>query len=94
MKKLISEKIIEKAISEGRMRIEFSFADTIVTPQAQSLAEKKGVELINKEARQVISHADMQRIVSEIQKKLPGGKFSQARIQKAIKDVLNLGNVS
>ena len=94
MKKLISGETIEKAVAEGRLRLEFSAADTIVTPQAQSMAEKLGVELIVKEKTQTFSHADMQKIISEVQKQFPGGKYSRAKIQQVVKEVLNSENVS
>ena len=87
MKKLISEKTIEKAFSEGRMKINVD-PDSIVTPQAYSIAKKLGVEII-KNTHQSISYSDKQKIIDAVIKRFPGGKYSRARIEKAVQDVLN-----
>jgi hypothetical protein len=87
MKKLISEKTVEQAFAEGKLRIDVAM-DTIVTPQALTIAEKLGVE-IKKQTSKHISYTDKQKIVDAVIKRFPNGKFSRAKIEKAVQDVLN-----
>ena len=87
MKKLISEKTVEKAFAAGRMQIQTEIG-AIVTPQAKSVAEHLGVEIIKKFSRN-ISYLDRQKIIKAVMEKFVGGKFSKAKIEKAVQDVLN-----
>jgi len=87
MKRLISGKTVEKAFAEGKLRIDIP-TDSIVTPQAQSVAEKLGVE-IKKNTSQYISYTDKQKIIDAVIKKFPNGKYSRAKIEKAVQEVLN-----
>jgi hypothetical protein len=87
MKKLISEETIEKAFAQGKMKIEV-VPDTIITPQAVSVAERLGVEIIS-DTSPKISYADRQKIIDAVIERFPGGKFSRAKIEKAVRDVLN-----
>jgi len=87
MKKLISEKTVEKAFAAGKMQIEVEL-DAIVTAQAISVAEQRGVEIIRNTA-QHISYADRQKIINAVLQRFPGGKFSRSKIEMAVRDVLN-----
>ena len=87
MKKLISEKTVEKAFAAGKMKIEAE-PYAIVTPQAMSVAEQLGVEIII-QTSQHISYADRQKIINAVMERFPGGKFSRSKIEKAVRDVLN-----
>jgi hypothetical protein len=87
MKKLISEKTVEKAFAAGKMQIEVE-PQAIVTPQATSAAERLGVEIV-RNTSQHISYADRQKIINAVVERFPGGKFSRAKIEKAVRDVLN-----
>ena len=87
MKKLISEKTIENVFAGGKMKIEIH-SDSIVTPQAESVAERLGVKII-KSISENISYSDKQKIINAVMERFPGGKFSRAKIEKAVQDVLN-----
>ena len=90
MKKLISAQTIEQEHNAGNFKIEVSAEDMIVTDEAFALAKQLGVELIYSKGQQSVSYTDMQKIVTEVLHKFPGGKFSRARIEKAVKEVLAL----
>jgi len=87
MKKLISEKTVEKAFAAGHLQIEAE-PGAIVTPQAESVADRLGVEII-KNTSQKISYSDKQKIISAVLERFPGGKFSRVKIEKAVQDILN-----
>lgn len=87
MKKLISEKTIEQAFAAGKMTLELD-PDSIVTPQAEQAASNLGVELVRKTSRK-FSYTDRQKIVDAVLKRFQGGQFSRAKIEKAVKDILN-----
>jgi hypothetical protein len=86
--KLISEKTVQKAFATGKMQI-FAEPGSIVTPQAESVAEHLGVKII-KSSRPNISYSDKQKIIDEVLQRFPGGKFSRAKIEKAVQEVLNV----
>ena len=88
MKKLISEETVEKAFAAGRMQIQTE-PGSIVTPQAESVAVRLGVEIFKKVSRK-ISYSDRQKIINAVMEKFAGGKFSKAKIEKAVQDVLNV----
>jgi len=87
MKKLISEKTVEKAFATGKMQILVGPND-IITAQAQSAAEKMGVEII-RDMPQNVSYADRQKIIDAVIERFPGGKFSRSKIEKAVREVLD-----
>lgn len=91
MKKLISAKTIQQACDSGQMRMEVNLDEFIVTPQAQTLAEQLGVELVEVKNRLKISFTDYQKIVDKVNAHFAGTKFSRAKIEKAVKDVLASG---
>lgn len=89
MPRLIKEKCVEIAFKEGRMTIEVEMPGTIVTPQAESTAQKLGVKIIKKaKPTQKISYSDRNKIIKEVINKYPGGKYSRSTIERAIDDVL------
>ena len=95
MKKLISAKNIEELFNSGKMRLEINSPETIVTPQAQTMAQQLGVELIEANDKFRVSFADRQKIISEVQSHYANGTYSKAKITKAVKVVLaGLNNVS
>ena len=91
MKKLISAKTIRQAYDAGNLRIEIEQAESIITPQAQTTAEQLGVELveIKSKTETKVSYSDYQKIVKQVSDHFPGGKYSKAKIEKAVKDVLS-----
>ena len=87
MKKLISEKTVEQAFVAGKMIIEID-SGTIITAQAESVAANLGVELIKNISKKT-SYTDRQKIIDGVVERFPCGKFSRAKIEKAVQDVLN-----
>ena len=88
MKKLISANTIEELYNSGKMRLEVNTSDTIVTPQAQSAAQKLGVELVEVQNKSSVSFADRQKIIQEVQNHYSGSKYSKSKISEAVKKVL------
>ena len=88
MKKLIFAKTIEELFNSGKMRLEVNISDTIVTPQAQSAAQKVGVELVEVQTKTIVSFTDKQKIIQEVQKHYAKGKYSKSKIADAVKEVL------
>lgn len=88
MKKLISEKTIKQSFSAGKMKMNIP-ADAIVTPQAEATAAHLGVTLDRQGISQKISYTDRQKIINAVLERFPGGQFSKAKIEKAVRDVLN-----
>lgn len=88
--RLIKEKCVEIAFKEGRMTIEVEMPGTIVTPQAESTAQKLGVKIVKKRsATQKVSHSERKKIIDEVVNRFPGGKYSRSAIERAIDEVLN-----
>ena len=87
MKKLISEETVEKAFAAGRMQIQTELG-AIVTPQAESVAERLGIEIIKKVSRNM-SYSDRQKIITAVLERFTGGKIRREKIEKAVQDVLN-----
>ena len=88
MKKLISAKTIEELFESGKMRLEVNTSDTIITPEAQSAAQKAGVELVEVQNKTTVSFTDRQKIIEEVQKHYANAKYSKTKIAGAVKEVL------
>jgi hypothetical protein len=92
MKKLISAEKIESMFESGELRLEVDMDNSIITPQARSKAQSLGVELVEiKKVNPNISFNDRKRIIEEVLKKFPGGKYSRSKIEQAVKEVVNSG---
>ena len=87
MNKLISENTIQKAFASGKMKIQVEYG-SIVTPQAESVAEHLGVEII-KQSSPNITYADRQKIINAVMERFPDGKYSRAKIEKAVKKIID-----
>ena len=88
--RLIKEQCVEKAFKEGKMIIEVEVPGTIVTPQAESTAQKLGVKIVKKETSlKKISYSDRKKIIEEIRNRYPAGKYSRALIERAIDEVIS-----
>ena len=88
MKKLISEQQIREARNAGRFRLEYDGNNTLLTPQAQTVARELQVELVDISAPAGLSHGDMKRVVEKVLEQLPSSKYSRARIEEVLKEVL------
>ncbi len=88
MKKLIGEQQIREAREAGRFRLEYDGAHTLLTPQAHSVAKELRVELVDIAVPAALSHGDMQRVVEKVLEQLPARKYSRARIEEVLKEVL------
>jgi len=87
MNKLISEDTVQKAFASGNMKIQVDYG-TIITPQAESVAERLGVEII-KQSSPNITYSDRQKIINAVIERFPDGKYSRAKIEKAVKEILD-----
>ncbi len=88
MKKLISAKTIEELYNSGKMRLEVDARKTIVTSEAQTTAQKLGVELVEVQNTAIISFSDRQKIIHEVQVHYSNGKFSKSKIIEAVKKIV------
>lgn len=91
MKKLISAKSIEQAYANGNLQLVVNLSESIVTPQAQTRAEQLGVQIVEQKVRTKISYTDFQKIVEMVSRHFAGSKFSRAKIEKAVKEILDAG---
>ncbi len=87
MKKLISAEYVRQAHHKKEYKLEIDNNTHIITPEAIQVAEQLGVEIIAQTSK--ISYPDKQKIIDQVQKKITGGKYSRAAINKALDEVLS-----
>ncbi|MGD9900177.1 MAG: hypothetical protein AB7T22_13730 [Calditrichaceae bacterium] len=97
MKKLISAAVVKQAHADKKKQLDVPKSTSIITPEARTLAEKLGVELVEhgREAsrvqKTVIGNPDeklVELITQKVMGRFPCGKQDQSRIRKIVRDVL------
>lgn len=94
MKKLISAKTIRDAVQEGKTEVHFSGKQTIITPEARSIAEKLNIALRETENSPMqdstydADEATIRVIIERVLLKLPEEKQNLETIRDTVIAVL------
>jgi ethanolamine utilization protein EutQ len=94
MKKLISAQMVKEARQAGEKEIYAPISQTIVTPEARSVAEKLGIRILDTIKQQKMEKAGstdeetVRIIVQSVMEKLPPGKYTEDEVRKVVLDVL------
>jgi len=94
MKKLISAKTIIDLNKNGSVELSYNKKETIITPEARTIAEKYNINLIETDSvlvqsqKQEIDEKLIRQVVTRVIKQLPEEKHDYAAIKQAVIDVI------
>lgn len=97
MKKLISAAVIKQAHADKKKQLDVPRSVAIITPEARTLAEKLGIELVEhgdaapRGKRAVVANPDeklVELITQKVMARIPRGKQDAGMIKKIVREVL------
>ncbi len=92
MKRVITANTIKQALAAGKKQLYAPLKETIVTPEARTLAKQNGVELLEFSTSttegQPIDENLVRRVIEEVMSQLPPSKRNYQEIKKVVVEVL------